>query len=337
MVNSKSILFYITLISLLFLSSCKQQSRFYISTFKDPVKVEIQRFDVDFINLDTNNTLAALKLLEDKYPEFYTLFMEEVLSMHQVDSIENALQITDFLNDSIFKTVNQKVKDVFNDTKSIEHDLSKAFSYLHDYFPDKPIPAIYCFVSGFNHQFLVADTILGVGTDLYLGADYPLYPDITYDYLISNMRQEMLVPDLVNTWLHRVFPFQGKDDVLGQMLYEGKILYLMQIFLSDTPKSVLIGYESAAMDWCKTHEKKIWASMLENKYLFSTKQLLITQFIHPAPFTAPISSESPGRLGVWMGWQIVKSYMQNNKNIGLSELMSNENYQQILEQSHYRP
>src|SRR5690554_881364 len=105
--NKSSIILWILV---LLLVACKQQSRFYISTFKHPVKVEIQRFDVDFINLDTNNTLAALKLLEDKYPEFYTLFMEDVLSMHQADSIENAQQITDFLNDSIFKTVNQKVK-----------------------------------------------------------------------------------------------------------------------------------------------------------------------------------------------------------------------------------
>lgn len=321
----------------LLLVGCKQRDRFYINKFEHPVKVEIQRFDVDFIDLDTNNTLASLKELEQKHPGFYSLFLRDVLSMHLADSTDNALQITNFLNDSVFRRVNQKVKDVFKDTEPIEQDLTEAFSYLHHYFPDKPLPDIYFFVSGFNHQFLVTDTILGVGTDLYLGADYPLYPDITYEYLIPNMRYEMLVPDLINTWLHQIFPFQGKNDVLSHMLYEGKILYLTRIFLPNTSKNLLIGYEPAAMNWCKAHEKQIWASMLENRHLFSTGQLLITQLIHPAPFTSPISSESPGRLGVWIGWQIVESYMQNNKNVGLSELMSDHNYQQMLEQSNYRP
>ncbi|OQB30446.1 MAG: hypothetical protein BWY08_01191 [Bacteroidetes bacterium ADurb.Bin174] len=332
--NKSTIILWVLV--LLFIG-CKQRDRFYISKFEHPVKVEIQRFDVDFIALDTSNTLASLKALEQKYPGFYSLFLRDVLLMQLTDSTNNAFQITNFLNDSVFRQVNQKVKDVFNNTKPIEQDLAEAFSYLHHYFPDKPLPDIYFFVSGFNHQFLVADTILGVGTDLYLGVDYPLYPDITYEYLIQNMRYEMLVPDLITTWLHQIFPFQGKDDVLSHMLYEGKILYLKETFLPDTPKNLLIGYEPTAIDWCKTHEKQIWASMLGNKHLFSTRQLLITQLIHPAPFTSPISSDSPGRLGVWIGWQIVKSYMQNNKNVGLSELMNDHNYQQMLEQSHYRP
>jgi len=151
-------------------------------------------------------------------------------------------------------------------------------------FPTNHCPDIYFFVSGFNHQFLVTDTILGVGTDLYLGADYPLYPDITYEYLIPNMRYEMLVPDLINTWLHQIFPFQGKNDVLSHMLYEGKILYLTRIFLPNTSKNLLIGYEPATMNWCKAHEKQIWASMLENRHLFSTGQLLITPVDPPGTF-----------------------------------------------------
>ena len=114
---------------------CKQRDRFYINKFEHPVKVEIQRFDVDFIDLDTNNTLASLKELEQKHPGFYSLFLRDVLSMHLADSTDNALQITNFLNDSVFRRVNQKVKDVFKDTEPIEQDLTEAFSIFIIIFP----------------------------------------------------------------------------------------------------------------------------------------------------------------------------------------------------------
>ena len=42
---------------------------------------------------------------------------------------------------------------------------------------------------------------------------------------------------------------------------------------------------------------------------------LLARFIIPAPFSRfnlELDNESPGRLGQYMGWQIVKSYMENN-------------------------
>jgi hypothetical protein len=60
-------------------------------------------------------------------------------------------------------------------------------------------------------------------------------------------------------------------------------------------------------------------------------------YLNEAPFTAPVSQDSPGRVGTWVGWQIVKSYMDKNKNVSLQQLVSENNYQQLLEKSDYRP
>ena len=59
--------------------------------------------------------------------------------------------------------------------------------------------------------------------------------------------------------------------------------------------------------------------------------------MNDAPFTAPVSQDSPGRLGTWLGWQIVDSYMKKNQNIGLKNLMDENNYQKILEESGFKP
>jgi uncharacterized protein YjaZ len=59
--------------------------------------------------------------------------------------------------------------------------------------------------------------------------------------------------------------------------------------------------------------------------------------MNDAPFTAPVSQDSPGRLGTWLGWQIVESYMSKNPKATLTDLMKINNYQKMLEASGYRP
>jgi uncharacterized protein YjaZ len=40
---------------------------------------------------------------------------------------------------------------------------------------------------------------------------------------------------------------------------------------------------------------------------------------------------------MWVGWQIVKSYMKSNKEVTLSDLMNEIDAQKILSKSKYRP
>ncbi|MDO9634368.1 MAG: hypothetical protein Q7J05_04900 [Paludibacter sp.] len=327
----------IFLILLTFSSACQQKSRFHISTFENPVEVKINRFDLDFVQLDTTEIILCLTKLEQQYPEFYSTYITEGLMMNPADTVENASLITNFLADTGFIKVHQKVTETFSETKDIENQLTVAFNYLGHYFQDIQLPDIYFFVSGFNHQFIMRDNILGVGTDMYLGADYPVYRGVTHDYLIRNMRREMLVSDLLNKLLHNRFAFNHDINLLNVMLYEGKISYLLSIILPDAEPEIIIGYSKEELSWSQKQEKRIWTNMIENKHLFSTDYILINQYINLAPFTTPVSQESPGRLGVWMGWQIVKSYMQNNKDVTLEDLMNDFNYQSILEKSLYRP
>lgn len=321
----------------LLLAGCQQRNRFHVGSFEQPVEVNINRFDLDFIALDTTNAVSGLIALGNKYPVFTPVFLSEVLMMEVADTIENASQIKSFLQDTTFQAVHQQVRTTFDDVTVIEKQFSKAFSYLRLYFPAIQLPEIYFFVSGFNRQFLLTDLALGIGSDLYLGADFPLYKDITHEYLLPGMRKDMMVPDALNTLLHQQFPFRGEVNLLNMMIYEGKIRYLLEVLMPDANDALIAGYSQAEIKWCKQHEKAIWTSILEQKHLYSTDYMLINQYINPAPFTSPISNESPGRLGTWVGYQIVAGYMQNNEQVSLAEMIQNENYQSILEQSLYRP
>ncbi|PJB58994.1 MAG: gliding motility lipoprotein GldB, partial [Bacteroidetes bacterium CG_4_9_14_3_um_filter_41_19] len=56
-----------------------------------------------------------------------------------------------------------------------------------------------------------------------------------------------------------------------------------------------------------------------------------------APFTTGFSNESAPRVGIWLGWQIVKAYHENHPEISLNELISNADTQEILQKSGYKP
>jgi hypothetical protein len=62
----------------------------------------------------------------------------------------------------------------------------------------------------------------------------------------------------------------------------------------------------------------------------------LQKFIGDAPFTYAFGKESPGRAAVWLGWQIVKAYAENN-NLKVKTLMNENDYQKILNKSEYKP
>lgn len=339
----KNLILYVGIIVLLF-SSCKQKNRFYLPQFDEEIAVNIKRFDLDFINLDTTAIVSDLEKLESKHPVFFSVFMDYVLMMDttifskELDApYSYSREIKEFLQDTLFIGVHQDIKETYKDVSQLEQQLSKAYSYLHHYFPELMLPEVYFFASGFNQEILVADSLIGIGTDLYLGADYALYQHITHEYLIPNMRQEMIATDLLKTLLYEQFAFSGTPNLLNSMLYEGKILYLLSVILPDNQAETLIGYSAEELKWSKQHEHAIWSGIIEQKHLYSTDYFLVNQYVNVAPFTAPLTSDSPGRLGVWLGWQIIQHYMDKHTDIDLPSLMQNDNYQQILELSGYRP
>ena len=325
------------IVIILLFAACKERSRFYVKGLEQNTAINIHRFDLDLINIDTSAVVPGLKSLNEKYPEFFPVFFENGLGLDPKDIDRNAAIVKDYHTNKQFAEVHRELQQVFSKTDLFEQELATAYAYLKYYFPAINLPEIYFFVSGFNHQFLITDSIIGIGTDLYLGSDYHSYQDITYDYLIPNMRPEMLVPELLTELLHHQFTFSGELNLLNTMIYEGRIMYLLSVLLPESKDELLIGYSEAQLKWCKENASAAWTRILEKRDLFSTDNLLITQYMQVAPFTSPVSQESPGRLGVWVGWQIVKSYMQNNKNVDLMQLMNQTDYQKILEKSGYRP
>jgi hypothetical protein len=331
----KCILLLILIFSVL---SCSNQNRFHGKYADLNEEVKIHRFDLDFISLDTINTEAGLKSLAEKYPAFYPFFISNILGLNVEDSVGNAEKIAGFLKNSTQRKVFGDIKSALNELSIQERNLQQAFSALHYYFPEKTFPDMYAMTTGFNLQFATDDDVIAIGTDFYLGSDYPVYKDVTYDYLIKNFRLEQFESDVLGQLLYNWFTVDKTSmTLLDNMLYEGKLMYLKEIAFPDFLEELLMGYTEEENDWFIKHEKQILSLIFEKKYLYSTDYKLINEMIQPAPFCSPVSQDAPGRLGVRLGWEIVRSFMDNNKDVTLPELMNNRKYQQIFEKSYYRP
>ena len=236
-------------------------------------------------------------------------------------------------------SVYNKTMEVFPDVSDLSYHLTKAFKYYKYYFPDKNVPAIYTYIGGFNQSIVISDSILAIGVDKYLGYDCEFYDRLGIaNYLQVNMNPENIPTDALRAWAMTEFEFNDSvDNLVNNMVYQGKILYFLDAVFPEAPDSLKIGFSENEVKWCMKNEKQMWNYLIEQKLLFSTDYMVINQHINPAPFTPGFPSDSPGRATVWLGREIVKAYMKRNPEVSVSNLMFNNNYQKILSESRYEP
>jgi len=329
--------FKIVFLLVVLVSSCSNNKRFEINN-RETEALQLIRFDSLLLNADTSDLRTEVKRLYRDYPEFMPYFAEQIMGVNPADTAEVIQLIKAFRANKEFEKVNSDVQKTFTKTDSIKSEINIAYNYLHQYFPEIIPPPVYFFVSGFNRAVILEDNFVGVGLDLYLGSNYPKYEEFSYKYLIYNMRPASVAPDLISAILFRHFRFDGSQErLLENMLYRGKIMYLLSVVMPDVAPVDIIGYTRFQWEWSRKYEDKIWNTIVGQKDLYSTDQLLINKYLNDAPFTSPVSQESPGRLGTWIGWQIIQRYMDKNPDITLQQLMKTTDYQMILNKSEYQP
>jgi hypothetical protein len=341
--------FFTTTLLLLTLlaTSCTKNNRFAIDTEKSSLEIKINRFDQDFFALDTLNITAGIPSLQEKYPAFFPFYTENILEIGTPDSLDFYEKTRQFLTIPYLRAAYAEGERQFADVSDIEAKLTVAFRYLQHYFPKMSVPKIYMHASGFNAGIVAAPEILSLSIDQYLGADYIAYSEMQiYAYLRDNMRREKVASDLVRGWIATEFEPEPSDVLLENMLHWGRLMFLLETIMPDESEALLMGYATEQLDFVKKNEKSIWAAFLNggsqrDRLLFSNDRMNIVRYINPAPFSLGMPEtdqmQTPGQVGIWIGWQIVRQYMDKNTEITLPGLMQETNYQKILEGSKYRP
>lgn len=306
------------------------------------VDLKLKRFEKDFFNANHENLNEFHKKMHRNYGTFYQRFIENIVGIGLVNDPAVSYSLQAFLSDKFIKEIYTDTEKKFShDLNDIKEKMTDAFKRCKYFFPEMVVPEIITFVSGFNYSVAVTDSALGIGLDMYLGNDYKNYPKAGFPlYKISLMKSEYIVSDAVKSWLFTEFFSDEKkqtNDMLGTMIQHGKIMFLLDAVLPEETDTVKIGYTQQQLEWCKKNEFNLWAHFIDKQLLYTTENQTIAQFFNDAPFTSGLPRESAPKIGIWLGWQIVKSFMKNNPEISVSGLMKKENAQEILSQSKYKP
>ena len=312
----------------------------YIPKDIEAVEVEIVRFDNAQLAVRPDSVKQDIEQLYANYELFMPIFVEGILGLQTEDTAYLCEMYAQFLTDTVmgFAQTNTTAQELFTNVDSLQEALNTGFSRLHFLYPEWEIPTLYLFVSGFNSSVMYYENIMGVGVDMYLGSDYPYYNQVVYDYQKQTMRKACVAGDVLSMYLAYHISYNSKyNRLLEQMIFRGKQLFLLSQLLPNEPVWEVIGYSKEQWDWCEQYEQAIWNRIMQKRDLFKTESNVMSSYMNDGPFTAEVTQDSPGRLGVWVGWRIVDSYMRNNKDVTLRELMNENDAQKILEQSYYKP
>lgn len=331
--------FFFVLTSIFLLTSCEQKPD--ISNID--VSIKIQRFERDLFSLDSTNLSAAVKQLQQQYPDFFELYVSQIMRFGSLKDTSKKYQqeLLTFTQNQDMRNLYDSCMITYPNLEKIQTELTTAFKYFKYYFPNKNIPKLITYISAFGPGAITYDTTLvGINLDLYMGQEFSLYTALNYPYyLLRRFEPEYILPNVFKVYGRELFPpnDNAKTRLIDQMVYEGKLLYFLDKVLLTTPDSLKIGYKESQLDWCKKNEPLIWAYFLENELLYNSESRIYAKYINEAPTTTGMPPKSPGRVGIWMGWQIVRKFMEENPAISLAQLMKIKDGQKILKQAKYKP
>ncbi|MBN2481087.1 MAG: hypothetical protein JXB19_05065 [Bacteroidales bacterium] len=330
-------IFFASLLLLTAIAGCTRDP-FHVDVTKIDLNLDISRFETELFTADPATIESCIPDWEESYGVFLQHF-SYVLGLGNSNDPEYSGNLRSFITDPFHYRIYKRTMEVFPGLDSISTELTKAFKRYRYHFPDRTVPRIITYVSGFNQTAISDDRLLAVGLDQYLGSQEDLYSEIgVYQYLVQNMHPKKLVSDCMLFWTETEFAFNDSvNNLISNMIYRGKLMYLLHVMLPDEPDTLKWGFTGKELDFCINNEKQMWTYLISNKLLFDTDRLTINKFILEGPFTTGFSRESPGRAAVWIGYRIVDRFMKKNTGLTLQELMDEEDYMEIFNLSTYNP
>lgn len=329
------------LILLLCIFSCNNKNIPDVSGIK--VDLKVQRFEKDFFAIDSNNILNELQRLRTTYPSFINDFTSQILGFDATtppDSLTKYVHL--FIRD--YRFVKDSADKIFKDIDPQVKDIKKGLQFVKYYFPEYKVPAkIITFIGPFDgYSDVITSDAFAVGLQLHLGSNFSFYKssiaeDLFPAYISQRFTPEYIPVNCIKNIVDDLFPDKSVGKALiEQMVEKGKRLYLLDKFMPYTPEYLKIGYTETQLKDSYTNEAVIWDFFLNNDLLNNTDQNIVKNYIGESPKTQELGEGSPGNIGAFSGWQIVKKFVEKNPKINLQQLMKTDG-REIYSQSKYKP
>ena len=333
---------FITCLLLLLMSGCGNKGLEVDISDVETEPVKLLRLEDDLFSINPQNIEAKTAEIKKKYGEYYEHYLMGFLCRNGTADTAYRTSILSFIADKDVRGSYGYIKNLYPDKEMQEFlpELEKCVKRFKYHFPERKQPQqwVTC-VTGWNYAVAYHDRTLVTGLDMYLGDTAKFYAMLRYpQYQARKMNEDYILSDLARGWMLTEFDKNpAENTLLHHTIFYGKLFYAVEALLPDRADSILIGYTSKQMKYLKEYEKQVWSYFAEKNRLFENNMTTVRELTTEGPFTGAISKECPPRIAMWVGWQIVRSYMRNNENVTLSQLMKDQDIQKILNKSKYRP
>jgi hypothetical protein len=332
---------FITVITLLFLASCNNDNIPDVSNIK--VDITTQQFEESLFKADTGNGIGKLNKLQANYPSFGENFFARVLNIDPKWPEDTA---ANYLNGFLtaYKPVYDSSKQVFTDFTPYQNKITEGLKFVKYYFPTYKIPnKIITYIGPLDgYGDILSDDAIIVGLQHHLGKNFSLYKSelvqqVYPSYITDRFEPDYIVVNAMKNIVLDIFPEKLEDKTLvQQMIEKGKRLYILQKILPKTKPEYLLGYTTQQLKDCYAHENAIWDLFVQNNFLQTIDNNIIKNYIGESPKTQELGDASPGNIGSFAGWQIVKKYMSKNSATTLQQLMQLDN-EIVFAEAKYKP
>lgn len=316
----KKLFLYVSILALVV--ACNKDSKIEQDIAKIDMDFKVERFDEQFAKAQPSD-LPKLKI---KYPFLFSKHVSDSVWIHN-------------MKDTLQQQLLQEVELKFSNFVPYTENIKSLFQHLKYYDKTFSVPRVITLTNfvDYRNKTIVTDTIVLIALDNYLGKDHEFYSEIP-KYLAQNMEPNQMVSDLATDYAQKYIYQSQNKTLLDDMILYGKLLYFKDKMIPFESDATKIGYTQEQLDWAISNESYIWRYFIEKELLYSTDNKLPSRFINPAPFTKfylELDSESPGRLGQYMGWQIVRSYMEHNT-VDLFDMLQKD-ANEIFTNSKFKP
>ncbi|MFM9910164.1 MAG: hypothetical protein ACKVOW_12480 [Chitinophagaceae bacterium] len=316
------------------------------------IELSLERFEKDFFAVDTNNIINSLRQLQSKYPSFFPDFTSNILGLPPLTDTSMAAMtaIKKFIAD--YRPIKDSADKILGDLRNTEKEIKQSLQFIKFYFPDYALPRkLITFIGPMDAFFeaslggygdVVTREGMATGLQLHLGSEFSFYhsqmgESLYPGYISKRFTPQTIAVNCIKNIIDDLYPEQLRGKVLvEQMIEKGKRLYVLDKVMPFAADSLKIGYTGNQIKGCFGNEGRIWNFFVTNSLLLSNEPSLQKNYMADAPTTQELGDGSPGYIGLFVGWQIVKKYMEKNSALTLPQLLQTD-AQKIFEESKYRP
>lgn len=317
---------------------------FFTACSSDKLNIDTSKIklDIDYINLDSilvqssdSELLNYHYNLQNKIDEIYDYQIGYCLQIGEVQDSVFIRSINLFKSDSGIVQLEEDIRSKFQDLTVYKEQITSGFKHLNYYFTDGKLPRNIVFMNSlFQSNAFSTHNEIGVGLERYLGYTnrivQKLPPETFYDWMKKGWEEEYLVRDVLCSWIMTHFIEEQDNSLVESMIQWGKILYLTEAALPDSDKRIILRYTAQQYEWADKNELLFWKYLVKEKMLFKNSGLEKANFLNEGPYTVGLPENSPDRMGQFIGWKMVRNFM-NKKGFKIEDLPKIP-YNQILQE-----